>query len=149
MRQYFYVVSGVSSLFVTKIVSDELLRNCFFLKMCLAFGPFYDVLLGIKHALKCWVRLIRDNFFLKEFVPIPFPLQKKWFRSMGFLPNVNSIRLPCCGVGFFALFPTFHLEDFAVGKMCTCCQAFLYFRVICPSRQHGQKNSLKRGGRVI
>ena len=32
---FFYVVSGVSSLlFGTKIVSDELLRSCFFPKMC-------------------------------------------------------------------------------------------------------------------
>ena len=32
---FFYVVSGVSSLlFVTKVVSDELLRSCFFLKTC-------------------------------------------------------------------------------------------------------------------
>lgn len=44
---FFYVVSGVSSLlFVTKIVSDEL-KN-----VCLSTGPFYDVLLGTKHALK-------------------------------------------------------------------------------------------------
>lgn len=96
-----YVVGGEEFLvvFVFKTVSGYLLKNGFFLKI------------WAWRCGKVQVRLTWGNFCLKEFVPVHFPLQERWFQSMGCLPNVNSIRLLFCACGLCFLLVCFCLAS--------------------------------------